>query len=111
MVEQLLADAAHHYGPTLTALEERLQQVVNAISPLNRSREKYDRVLGPTRKVWDEEKKDWVWRSMFYKGGAFVDFPAFREDLRREQMSSARRAAELYRLFISDHLPLIASIA
>jgi hypothetical protein len=105
---QQLLDGAYDYRPTLMALHARLLAVVNGVSgPLQRMDPDY----GPAQEKWDDEKGEMVWRPQFSGGGTFVSFQDFMADLRFGQMRKPRRAAELYRLFISDHLPLVASIA
>ncbi|MDQ3725231.1 MAG: hypothetical protein M3335_04975 [Actinomycetota bacterium] len=95
------------YANTVRALGAHVDQVVQGLSP----KERLSPTHGPEHRVLNH-KKQWVWRPMYNGnwGARFESWTAFRADLQAGWMSCPRRAAELYQMFISDHLPLIATI-
>jgi hypothetical protein len=53
----------------------------------------------------------WAWRPMICGswGGTFLDWNEFMDQLNNGRFTDARRAAEFYHIFVSDHLPLVAT--
>jgi len=43
-------------------------------------------------------------------GGTFEDRDEFMDQLDDGRLAAARQAAEFYHIFVSDHLPMVASI-
>ena len=54
----------------------------------------------------------WGWHPMICGswGGTFLDWNAFMGQLAGGRFTAARQAAEFYHIFVSDHLPLVATI-
>ena len=52
------------------------------------------------------------WRAMYTSnyGNTFLSWANLLADLQNGQMANARRAAEFYTIFISDHLPLVVEL-
>ena len=52
------------------------------------------------------------WRAMYNSnyGNTFLSWANMLADLQNGQMTNARRAAEFYTIFISDHLPLVVEL-
>jgi hypothetical protein len=54
----------------------------------------------------------WGWHPMICGswGGTFVDWDEFMDQLKNGRFTEARQVAEFYHIFVSDHLPLVATI-
>jgi hypothetical protein len=96
------------YRATIQALETHLRAEVRAL----RGRWYQVSATGPERRVWDPRQGRYVWSPMISGsyGATFVDWVEFMRQARAGVITEARQACELYRLFISDHLPVIVNV-
>jgi hypothetical protein len=113
MVAELMADAGANYGASLHALHGQLNGVAGhyAAGPPNQRRLTAGGA-GPQR--WSNSEQ--VWKPVICGswGGAITNWTDFMNCLNNGQTAvsatPARRSAELYHIFISDHLPLVFTV-
>ncbi|HEX8904518.1 MAG TPA: hypothetical protein VF771_06735 [Longimicrobiaceae bacterium] len=109
----LMNDAAGVYAGVLRAFHTHLTGVVAGLVPPN---ERMDPAgHGPQDYRWVQDaRKRWrrEWRPLICGswGGTFQSWATFMTQLNAGRLADARRAAEFYHIFVSDHLPLVATI-
>lgn len=110
----LLDDAAGVYRGSLRALHAHLTALVAGLNPLTQRMAADGRGPEEHRSVQDAAGR-WslAWRPMLCGswGGTFVSWDAFMAQLQDGRFTDARQAAEFYHIFVSDHLPLVATLA
>lgn len=107
----LLNDAAGVYDATLQAFHAHLTTVVAGLAGPDQRQtatgpQEY-RWVQDARKRWSQEWKPMICGSW---GGTFRSWNTFMTQLQNGRITDARRAAEFYHIFVSDHLPLVATI-
>ncbi|HEX8904517.1 MAG TPA: hypothetical protein VF771_06730 [Longimicrobiaceae bacterium] len=108
----LLDDDDGVYANTLKAFHTHLTGVVAGLAGRNQRQT----TTGPQEYRWVQDRqKRWSqeWKPMICGswGGTFRSWATFMRQMRNGRITDARRAAEFYHIFVSDHLPLVASIA
>ncbi|HEX8723276.1 MAG TPA: hypothetical protein VF736_21845 [Pyrinomonadaceae bacterium] len=116
MLTEFINDAGGAiYGPTLKALRVHLSALV-AAEPADADHRFLRYTDGPQRKVLTRvgRSRRYVstWKPVIHGswGGPITNWNAFMTRLYAGQVLTARRAAELYHIFVSDHLPLVVDI-
>lgn len=102
----LLNDAVGWYAETLQMLHLHLLQLVAGLGP----NQQVDALLGPQTNMGTVAVPDWVPVLSAAWGSTFVAWQAFMTQLSNGRMTGARQAAELYVIFVSDHLPLVVDV-
>jgi hypothetical protein len=96
------------YGSTLKMFRTHLNRLVNNLGV----NQQLDALKGPQERQ-DVGTPDERWVPMLSGswGGSFRNWPAFMTQLEAGKLTAARQAAEFYQIFVSDHLPLVVTIA
>jgi hypothetical protein len=106
VLDDLLADAGGGvYGTTLQALHAQLTTFVSTL-PNDGNHRMVNAGAGP------EKFESGAWSPLICGswGAATTNWNAFMNRLNFGRFISARRAAEYYHMFVSDHLPLVVDI-
>jgi hypothetical protein len=96
---------ADGYKDCLWEVFQRLKRVERAI---HGNSTRVDPVLGPQKRLRAKEP----WRPVIAApgSGSFVNYPSFKRQIQKGEFEKARQAAECFRLFVSDHLPLVMTL-
>lgn len=110
-IPALLLNDAGTYDATLQAFHTHLAGVVAGLTGPNQRQT----TTGPQEYRWVQDaQKRWSqeWKPMICGawGGTFRSWTTFMRQLRNGRITDARRAAEFYHIFVSDHLPLVVTI-
>lgn len=104
-------DSTGPYANTLVAFGARLRDLAGALGPGMRMNAAGH---GPEhqKKVRVKKKRLLKWVPMLSAswGSTFQNWDAMIADLDAGELTSARRAAEFYAIFVSDHLPLVVDV-
>ncbi|HEX8745106.1 MAG TPA: endonuclease/exonuclease/phosphatase family protein [Thermoleophilaceae bacterium] len=103
--EFIADDYGTTYGGTLLALHAHLNTLA---ASMNGRGQRVDKDRGPQE--WDAEERKWKSVITGGWGATFEDWGFFMRRLAAKRMDNGRRAAELYRMFLTDHLPLVVEI-
>jgi len=106
------APAVGVYTPALQALHAHLTALVAGLVAPN---QRLSPIHGPeylkrTRKRGGNWVEKWVPMLPGSWGSTFLNWPLFMEQLEQGKIQHARQAAELFHLFISDHLPVVVEL-
>jgi len=103
-IPDILLNNGLPYAAVLQAFDVHLTALVGALA-------------GPFQRMdpGNTGPQEWVngaWKAMLCGnyGGTFLHWGNFLADLNNGQMTNARRTAEFYQIFISDHLPVLCEI-
>ncbi|HEU5135467.1 MAG TPA: hypothetical protein VFU13_10030 [Steroidobacteraceae bacterium] len=108
-IPALLTDpsARAPYTPTLKMFYTHLNRLVAALVPATQRLA----TTGPERvENAGTSNERWVPMLTGGWGSTFVDWATFMTQLKAGKLTASRQAAEFYRIFVSDHLPLVATI-
>jgi hypothetical protein len=71
---------------------------------------RFYRPRGPQKKVFQQGNRfDWAYLVTGSWGSTFLDWNNARDQYEEHEITEARVAAEYIHIFVSDHLPLVAT--
>lgn len=108
LITEVMANPHNAYNTALTQTAAFMNHVV-ATLPNNASHQ--NTPTGPQRRVYNTKTRQWVWSPLVSGswGSTFINWNTSRNQYHAHNITDARRAAEYVHIFVSDHLPLIAT--
>ena len=108
ILDALINDPADIYKSTIEKVYAAMNAVVQDIP--NHADQRMDAVKGPQKQVTRKKKTKWVPLICGAWGGTFVNWPTTMAQFQAGDITAPRQAAEYFHIFVSDHLPLVATI-
>ena len=109
LITEVIANPNNAYDTALTQTAAYMNHVV-ATLPNNANHQMTP--TGPKRRVRKPRTNQYSWSPIISGswGGTFVNWNTSRNQYLAHNVTDARRAAEYVHIFVSDHLPLIATL-